>query len=58
MTRAPEATLTRVLVVDDSVVVRRVVTRALADEPGVEVVGAARNGRVAVARSSPCGPTS
>jgi two-component system, chemotaxis family, protein-glutamate methylesterase/glutaminase len=50
VTLAPQATLTRVLVVDDSVVVRRVVTRALAGAPGVEVVGAARDGRVAVAK--------
>jgi two-component system, chemotaxis family, protein-glutamate methylesterase/glutaminase len=50
VTLAPQATLTRVLVVDDSVVVRRVVTRALAGAPGVEVVGAARNGRIAVAK--------
>jgi two-component system chemotaxis response regulator CheB len=50
VTQAPSATLTRVLVVDDSVVVRRVVTRALSAEPGVEVVGAARDGRVAVTK--------
>lgn len=42
--------VTRVLVVDDSVVVRRVVTRAFADEPAVEVVGTARNGRDALAK--------
>lgn len=48
MTQAPPLTLTRVLVVDDSVVVRRVVSRALDSDPGVEVVGSARDGRVAV----------
>jgi two-component system chemotaxis response regulator CheB len=42
--------VTRVLVVDDSVVVRRVVTRAFADEPAVEVIGTARNGRDALAK--------
>ena len=42
--------VTRVLVVDDSVVVRRVVTRAFANEPAVEVVGTARNGRDALAK--------
>lgn len=40
----------RVLVVDDSVVVRRVVTRAFADEPGVEVIGTACDGHAALAK--------
>jgi two-component system chemotaxis response regulator CheB len=40
----------RVLVVDDSVVVRRVVTRAFADQPGVEVVGTASDGHAALAK--------
>ncbi len=40
----------RVLVVDDSVVVRRVVTDALAGDPDIEVVGTAPNGRLALAR--------
>jgi two-component system chemotaxis response regulator CheB len=39
-----------VLVVDDSVVVRRVVTRALAGERGMDVVGSARDGRDALAK--------
>ncbi len=43
--------VTRLLVIDDSVRVRRVVTRALAREPGVEVVAAMRNGRAAITRS-------
>lgn len=38
----------RVLVVDDSLVVRRVVTEELAAQPEIEVVGAAATGRVAV----------
>jgi two-component system, chemotaxis family, protein-glutamate methylesterase/glutaminase len=50
MAQACPVTVARVLVVDDSVVVRRVVTRALADEPGVEVVGTARDGRDALAK--------
>jgi two-component system chemotaxis response regulator CheB len=50
MAQACPVTVARVLVVDDSVVVRRVVTRALAHEPGVEVVGAARDGRDALAK--------
>ncbi|HEX2805795.1 MAG TPA: chemotaxis response regulator protein-glutamate methylesterase [Kineosporiaceae bacterium] len=38
----------RVLVVDDSAVVRRIVTEALAADPVIEVVGTAVNGRKAV----------
>lgn len=40
----------RVLVVDDSVVIRKLVTDALAADPQIEVVGIAQNGRVAVDR--------
>jgi two-component system chemotaxis response regulator CheB len=38
----------RVLVVDDSVVVRRLVGRALDAEPGLELAGVAANGRIAL----------
>jgi two-component system chemotaxis response regulator CheB len=37
-----------VLVVDDSVVVRRLITDALADDPAITVIGTAPNGRVAL----------
>ncbi|MFO0821783.1 MAG: chemotaxis response regulator protein-glutamate methylesterase [Gemmataceae bacterium] len=40
----------RVLIVDDSVVIRRVVMEELSADPGIEVVGTAANGRVAVAK--------
>src|SRR5258708_32206721 len=40
----------RLLVVDDSVVVRRLVTRALEQDPESEVVGAASNGIIALQR--------
>jgi two-component system chemotaxis response regulator CheB len=40
----------RVLVVDDSVVIRRLVTHALEEDPLVEVVGAASNGIIALQR--------
>jgi two-component system chemotaxis response regulator CheB len=40
----------RVLVVDDAVVVRRLLTDALAQDPEVEVVGVAANGRIALQR--------
>lgn len=40
----------RVLVVDDTAIFRRVVADALAGVPGVEVVGTAANGRLAMSR--------
>jgi two-component system chemotaxis response regulator CheB len=40
----------RILVVDDAVVVRRIVTDALAAEPDLEVVGTAPNGRIALSK--------
>lgn len=40
----------RVLVVDDSVVIRRLVTHALSEEPLLEVVGTASNGAIALQR--------
>jgi len=39
-----------VLVVDDSALVRRVVTDALAEDPEIQVVGTAANGRLALAK--------
>src|ERR1700689_76642 len=40
----------RVLVVDDSVVIRRLVTHALEEDPVLEVVGTASNGSIALQR--------
>lgn len=40
----------RVLVVDDSVVIRRLVTHALDEDPVIEVVGTASNGAIALER--------
>lgn len=40
----------RVLVVDDSVIVRKLVSEALATSPEVEVVGTASNGAIALAK--------
>jgi two-component system chemotaxis response regulator CheB len=40
----------RVLVVDDSVVVRRLVTKALTGDPAIDVVGTASSGRLALER--------
>ncbi|MFI2753231.1 chemotaxis response regulator protein-glutamate methylesterase [Cellulomonas sp. P22] len=46
----------RVLVVDDSVVVRRLVTEALSRDPAVEVVGTASNGRFALGKVEQLAP--
>lgn len=42
--------ITRILVVDDTVIFRRIVSDALGALPGVEVVGTASNGKLALAR--------
>ena len=46
----PAGARIRVLVVDDSVVIRRLVTQALSDDPALEVVGSAANGLIALQR--------
>ena len=46
----------RVLVVDDSVVIRRLVTHALEQDPLIEVVGSASNGSIALQRIPQCNP--
>ena len=46
----------KVLVVDDSVVVRRLVARVLEADPAVEVVGSAANGRIALAKIAQLAP--
>ena len=40
----------RALVVDDSVVIRKIVTDALSADPMIEVVGTASNGRIALSK--------
>jgi two-component system chemotaxis response regulator CheB len=40
----------RVLVVDDSIVIRRLLTEALSGDPEIELVGTAPNGRIALAK--------
>lgn len=47
---------TRVLVVDDSVVIRRLVTDALSREPRIDVVGAAANGKIAQTKVAQLAP--
>jgi two-component system chemotaxis response regulator CheB len=46
----------RVLIVDDSVVIRRLVTEALNADPYLEVVGVAANGRIALDRMGQINP--
>ena len=46
----------RVLIVDDSVVVRQIISDALKSDPGVEVVAVAQNGRVALEKIAECKP--
>src|SRR6266705_2952945 len=46
----------RVLVVDDAVVFRRLVSDELSNDPALEVVGTAANGRIALARMPQVNP--
>lgn len=46
----------RVLVVDDSIVVRRVVTEELAAQPDIEVAGSAATGRIALEKMAQLNP--
>jgi two-component system chemotaxis response regulator CheB len=46
----------RVLIVDDTAVFRRIVSDALTGAPGIEVVGSAPNGRLAMARMAALRP--
>lgn len=47
---------TRVLVIDDSVLVRQIVTRAFEDDPAIDVIGATRNGPSALRRAEALRP--
>jgi len=46
----------RVLVVDDAVVIRKIVTDVLAEDPDIEVVGTAANGRIALQKITQVNP--
>lgn len=46
----------RVLIVDDSAVVRRLISETLSEDPTIEVVGVAANGRIALERISQLRP--
>src|SRR5215813_13102283 len=47
---------TRVLIVDDSVVIRRLLADVLAGDPTLEVAGVAANGHIALAKLSQVNP--
>ena len=46
----------RVLVVDDAVVIRRILSDVLEDDPDIEVAGTAANGRIALAKLTQVNP--
>ncbi len=46
----------RVLVVDDSVVIRKILTDTLSADPSIEVVASAQNGKIALSKISQCQP--
>ena len=46
----------RILVVDDSVVVRKMLTQMLLQHPAIEAVGTASNGKIALARIAQVSP--
>ncbi len=46
----------RILIVDDAVVVRKLLSETLANEPDIEVAGVAANGRIALQKIPQCNP--
>src|SRR5271156_1901949 len=46
----------RILIVDDAVVIRRLVANELANDPALEVAGTAANGRIALAKMPQLNP--
>jgi two-component system chemotaxis response regulator CheB len=46
----------RVLIVDDAVVIRRIVSDVLAEDPDIEIVGTAANGRIALQKITQVNP--
>lgn len=55
-TRPSPSPRIRVLVVDDSVVIRKILSDALRDDPAIEVVGTAANGNIALQRIGQLAP--
>jgi len=56
MSSPGRAAKTRILLVDDAALVRRFVTQALEDDPSLQVVGTAPNGRIALSKLAPLQP--
>src|SRR5688500_19202272 len=54
--RASPMKKAKVLVVDDAMLIRRIVTDVLAAEPAIEVVGEAGNGRIALQKIAQLAP--
>jgi two-component system, chemotaxis family, protein-glutamate methylesterase/glutaminase len=46
----------RVLIVDDSIVIRKILSDTLSADPALEVVGSAQNGKLALAKLTQCQP--
>ncbi len=46
----------RVLIVDDAVVIRKILSDTLAQDPDIEIVGLAANGKIAVQKITQCNP--
>lgn len=46
----------RILIVDDSVVIRKILSDTLSSDPAIEVVASAQNGKLALAKISQCQP--
>ncbi len=46
----------RVLIVDDAVVIRKILTDVLSEDPDVEIAGVAANGKIAVQKITQCSP--
>jgi two-component system chemotaxis response regulator CheB len=46
----------RVLIVDDAVVIRKILSDTLAQDPDIEIVGVAANGKIAIQKIPQCNP--
>lgn len=46
----PDKRRIRVMIVDDSTIIRRLLTQTLAEDPSIEVIGTAPNGKIALAK--------
>ncbi|MBC7975995.1 MAG: response regulator, partial [Myxococcales bacterium] len=56
MTVTPPTLPIRILIVDDSVVIRKLLTATLSEVPGLEIVATAALGKIALAKIAECNP--